>query len=278
MTVVDPFTQRPFAGNVIPASRISAAGAAPGRPLSGAEPRRRHRQPRLVAGGPARRDPGDDQDRSPRLARSAAAAALHASAARTASCRSRRGPATCPASASASSTTATSCRRRSRGRRAACSTRPGSASTPSTARTPPQSAGADRFAALGITPPPLEAIDQGYLTAVVPGFETLGDDTNLPVRRQTRTLHLSETVGIDRGRHHAKVGGEFRALPVGRLQPPVLARPGGVHRRLHRPSGRRHAARLSDDHAARPPTTTGRRCARGRPTSTRRTTGASRRG
>jgi len=75
----------------------------------------------------------------------------------------------------------------------------------------PQSAGVDQFAALGITPPPYDpAIDQGYLTTVVPGYETLGDDTNLPVRRQTRTLHLSETLGVDRGRHHAKIGGELR--------------------------------------------------------------------
>ena len=75
----------------------------------------------------------------------------------------------------------------------------------------PQSAGADQFAALGITPPPYDpSVDQGYLTTVVPGFETLGDDTNLPVRRQTRTLHLSETIGLDRGRHHAKLGGELR--------------------------------------------------------------------
>jgi hypothetical protein len=75
----------------------------------------------------------------------------------------------------------------------------------------PQSVGADRFAALGITPPPFDpAVDQGYLTAVVPGFETLGDDTNLPVRRQTRTLHLSQTIGLDRGRHHAKIGAELR--------------------------------------------------------------------
>jgi hypothetical protein len=44
----------------------------------------------------------------------------------------------------------------------------------------------------------------------VPGFETLGDDTNLPVLRNTRTLHLSETVGLDHGRHHYKAGGELR--------------------------------------------------------------------
>jgi outer membrane receptor protein involved in Fe transport len=75
----------------------------------------------------------------------------------------------------------------------------------------PQSAAGDPFAALGITAPPsLGPVDQGYMTMVLPGFETLGDDTNLPVRRQTRTLHLSETLGLDRGRHHAKFGGELR--------------------------------------------------------------------
>ena len=116
----------------------------------------------------------------------------------------------------------------------------------------PQSAGVDQFAALGITPPPYDpSVDQGYLTTVVPGFETLGDDTNLPVRRQTRTLHLSETLG-DRPRPSPRQDRRrAAALPVGRLQPPVLARPGRLHRRVHRPSGRRHAARLPDDHAAR---------------------------
>ena len=74
----------------------------------------------------------------------------------------------------------------------------------------PQSAVANQFAALGIKGPDVGVVDQGYLTAVVPGFETLGDDTNLPVLRDTQTLHLSETVGLDRGRHHYKAGGELR--------------------------------------------------------------------
>src|SRR4029453_7929423 len=74
----------------------------------------------------------------------------------------------------------------------------------------PQSAAGDPFAALGITAPPIGQVDQGYMTMVLPGFETLGDDTNLPVARQTRTLHLSEALGLDRGRHHAKFGGELR--------------------------------------------------------------------
>ena len=74
----------------------------------------------------------------------------------------------------------------------------------------PQSAGADRFAALGIAGPSLSGTDLGYPTLVVPGFETLGDDPNLPVVRRTRTLHISDTLTVDRGRHHLKAGGELR--------------------------------------------------------------------
>jgi hypothetical protein len=74
----------------------------------------------------------------------------------------------------------------------------------------PQSAGSDRFAALGIAGPPLSGTDLGYPTLVVPGFETLGDDPNLPVVRRTRTVHISDTLTLDRGRHHVKTGGELR--------------------------------------------------------------------
>jgi Carboxypeptidase regulatory-like domain len=74
----------------------------------------------------------------------------------------------------------------------------------------PQSAGIDRFAALGITGPALGAIDAGFPTLVVPGYETLGDDANLPVLRRTRTIHLTDALTIDRGHHHFKTGGELR--------------------------------------------------------------------
>src|SRR6185295_9361529 len=43
----------------------------------------------------------------------------------------------------------------------------------------PQSAGTDQFAALGIDGPALGAVDQGFPTLVLPGYETLGDDPNL---------------------------------------------------------------------------------------------------
>jgi len=74
----------------------------------------------------------------------------------------------------------------------------------------PQSAGLDRFAALGITGPSLGSADSGYMTMIVPGYETLGDDPNLPVLRRTRTVHVTDALTIDRGRHHLKTGGELR--------------------------------------------------------------------
>jgi hypothetical protein len=74
----------------------------------------------------------------------------------------------------------------------------------------PQSMGADRFAALGITGPSLGSADTGYPTLVVPGYESLGDDPNLPVQRRTRTIHVIDALTIDRGRHHLKTGGELR--------------------------------------------------------------------
>jgi hypothetical protein len=75
----------------------------------------------------------------------------------------------------------------------------------------PQSAGADQFSALGISGPSITSADQGYPTLVVSGFETLGDDPNLPVVRKTRTIHVVDAMTFDRGRHHVKTGGEFRS-------------------------------------------------------------------
>lgn len=74
----------------------------------------------------------------------------------------------------------------------------------------PTSAGLDGFAALGITGPSLPAVDQGFPTFVVGGYETLGDDPNLPLLRRTRTVHVSDGVSALIGRHHVKTGGEFR--------------------------------------------------------------------
>ena len=74
----------------------------------------------------------------------------------------------------------------------------------------PLARGSDGFADLGIAGPSLPSTDSGYPTFVLAGFETLGDDPNLPVSRRTHTLHLSDSISIDRGRHHLKLGGEVR--------------------------------------------------------------------
>jgi hypothetical protein len=74
----------------------------------------------------------------------------------------------------------------------------------------PQSAGTNGFAALGIIGPELRAEDLGFPALVVPGYETLGDDPNLPVVRRTRTWHVSDAVTFDRGRHQLKAGGDLR--------------------------------------------------------------------
>jgi hypothetical protein len=70
--------------------------------------------------------------------------------------------------------------------------------------------GADRFAELGIAGPVLPPIDTGYPSFVLGGYESIGDDPDLPVSRRTHTLHLSDSLGFERGRHHTKIGGELR--------------------------------------------------------------------
>ena len=74
----------------------------------------------------------------------------------------------------------------------------------------PTNAGTDAFAALGIAGPAIGGVDLGYPAIVVSGYETLGDDPNLPVLRSTRTIHLANTLTAQMGNHHVKTGGEFR--------------------------------------------------------------------
>ena len=74
----------------------------------------------------------------------------------------------------------------------------------------PTNAGTDGFAALGIVPPAISGVDLGYPAIGVSGYESLGDDPNLPVLRSTRTIHLADTLSAQFGRHHVKTGGEFR--------------------------------------------------------------------
>jgi hypothetical protein len=74
----------------------------------------------------------------------------------------------------------------------------------------PLARGLDGFDALGIAGPQLPEADTGYSTFVLAGYETLGDDPNLPVSRGTHTVHVSDSLSVDRGRHHLKIGGEVR--------------------------------------------------------------------
>jgi hypothetical protein len=72
------------------------------------------------------------------------------------------------------------------------------------------SRGRDLFGELGIVGPDLAAVDRGYPTFTLAGYETLGDDPNLPVVRRAQTIHVSDALTIHRGRHQVKIGGELR--------------------------------------------------------------------
>ena len=74
----------------------------------------------------------------------------------------------------------------------------------------PDNAGTDAYALLGMTGPALGSTDLGYPGVVVTGVDTVGDDVSLPVVRRTATLHVSDTVSVDRGSHFLKAGGELR--------------------------------------------------------------------
>jgi hypothetical protein len=75
----------------------------------------------------------------------------------------------------------------------------------------PQSAGTNHFGTLGITPPSIAGTDLGYPTLVLAGYETVGDDPNLPVARRARTFHVADSLTLGLGSHHVKTGAEFRA-------------------------------------------------------------------
>ena len=98
--------------------------------------------------------------------------------------------------------------------------------------------------------PPLPADDAGFPAIGVAGIDSLGDDVSLPVVRGTHTVHLTDTVSIERGRHFYQGGRRAAALPVRRLQPRVPARAAQLLRRLHWQWHRRPAPGLSDRHAA----------------------------
>jgi Carboxypeptidase regulatory-like domain/TonB dependent receptor len=74
----------------------------------------------------------------------------------------------------------------------------------------PDNQGVDGYAALGMTGPTLPDVDLGFPAIDVLGVDSVGDDVSLPVVRRTNTLHVSNVLSIDRGKHLIKAGGELR--------------------------------------------------------------------
>ncbi len=74
----------------------------------------------------------------------------------------------------------------------------------------PDNAGVDAYAALGMNGPTLSAEDLGFPALDILGVDGIGDDVSLPVVRRTNTVHVSDMVSIDRGKHLIKGGGELR--------------------------------------------------------------------
>jgi hypothetical protein len=68
----------------------------------------------------------------------------------------------------------------------------------------------DGFDALGMHGPPLQEADFGYPAIDVQGYETIGDDPNLPVVRRTRTVQVTGQLAIEGRRHALKLGGDVR--------------------------------------------------------------------
>ncbi|MCX6546342.1 MAG: TonB-dependent receptor [Acidobacteria bacterium] len=52
--------------------------------------------------------------------------------------------------------------------------------------------------------------DFGYPSMTVAGFSKIGDSTNLPIQRKTTTYQFAQAVTLDRGQHLWRFGGEIR--------------------------------------------------------------------
>ena len=211
VAVRDPFTGQPFAGGMIPSSRISAAGAAAARlyPV----PNRADTQANFVSSPLSDRSAGQFTVKTDHTVWRGSPLSLRYSFSRDSRdapfpVRSRNLPGFGISvldqghNFGAGLTRALTARMFNELRIGVNSLR---------RENLPQSAGTNQFSALGIAGPPLTSADQGFPTMVVSGFETLGDDPNLPVVRRTRTIHIVDAMTFDRGRHHIKAGGEIRA-------------------------------------------------------------------
>jgi hypothetical protein len=73
-----------------------------------------------------------------------------------------------------------------------------------------ENVGTDVFGQLGLAGSPADERDFGYPSIQLAGYETLGDDPNIPIVRRTGTYHFSDTLSYQRGGHFFKFGGEVR--------------------------------------------------------------------
>jgi outer membrane receptor protein involved in Fe transport len=81
-----------------------------------------------------------------------------------------------------------------------------------------ENSGTDVAAALGIEGLSKDPDYIGFPAISVAGFDAIGDETALPILRQDNTYHLLQGVTLLRGPHSLKFGGEFRAVTVDGVQ------------------------------------------------------------
>jgi len=58
----------------------------------------------------------------------------------------------------------------------------------------------------------------GFPAISIPGYDSIGDETALPIQRVDSTYHVVQSVTWLRGRHVVKAGGEFRGITVDGIQ------------------------------------------------------------
>ncbi len=74
----------------------------------------------------------------------------------------------------------------------------------------PENQGHDAFSELGITGLEIPARDLGFPSLALAGYETLGDDPNIPLGRTIGTFHFTDSISLQRGAHFLKFGTEVR--------------------------------------------------------------------
>ena len=66
------------------------------------------------------------------------------------------------------------------------------------------------LASFGATGPKLTDGDLGYARVTLAGYESLGDNPSLPILGHRETIHVSDSLSMQRGRHFIKTGFEAR--------------------------------------------------------------------